>query len=185
MKRKTRESAKIISCSLLKILAMGTLVTIAGLLSQGKTADKLVKDLGRYSAWEIKQLLRRLKVRKLITYDEEDEHSPIMLTERGFSRLSKDNFKVIKGRKWDHFWRLILFDIPEYPKKRQSFQRMLCSLGCFQVQKSVYAYPFDCQSDLIRLASQYKVGGYVTVLTIPTLGPHEKNARDFYFKKSR
>ena len=69
-------------------------------------------------------MLRTLKIQKLITYDEQDEHSPIMITEKGFVRSSKDNFINIKGRKWDHFWRLILFDIPEYKHKRQAFQQM-------------------------------------------------------------
>ncbi len=175
----------IVSRSLLKILGVGTLITIAGLLSQGRNADKLIKGLGKYSIWEIKQMLRKLKIQKLISYDEQDEHAPIMITEKGFTRLSKDNLQNIRGRKWDHFWRLIMFDIPEYKRKRQHFQHMLCSLGCFRIQKSVYAYPFDCQSDLIRLASNYQIGSCVTVLTIPTLGPHEKNARDFYFARGR
>ncbi len=184
MKRKTKNSITIVSRTLLKILGVGTLITIAGLLSQGRNTDKLIKGLGKYSVWEIKRMLRTLKIQKLITYDEQDEHSPIMITEKGFVRSSKDNFINIKGRKWDHFWRLILFDIPEYKHKRQAFQQMLRSIGCFQVQKSVYAYPFDCQSDLMRLASRYHVGNDVTLLIIPSLGKHEKIARDFYFYKS-
>ena len=87
MKRKTKNSITIVSRTLLKILGVGTLITIAGLLSQGRNTDKLIKGLGKYSVWEIKRMLRTLKIQKLITYDEQDEHSPIMITEKGFVAL--------------------------------------------------------------------------------------------------
>lgn len=182
MKRRNLEKSKTMAMALLRLLAVGSVITVIGLLSQGRGVDKMMRGFRRYAAWEIKAMLRRMKVQGLIQYDEEDEISPIRMTEKGFVRFSKENIKAVAGKKWDHFWRLILFDV-SHRGSRQCFQRVLRSVGCYQIQKSVYAYPFDCRDDILRLAMDYGIARGVTILTIPDLGRHEKEARIFYLKR--
>ena len=183
MRRKTKEKTKTIARALLEILGTGAFVTAVGLLSQGRGADRLMKGFAKYGAWRVRQLLRRLKFQGMIVYDEEDEHSPIHLTEKGFVRVAKDRMKRIRGKKWDHFWRLILFDIPERKRTRRKFQQLLCRLGFYRVQRSVYAYPFECKEDILRLAAQFRSSSYVMIYTVPNLGPHEQSARMYYFNR--
>jgi DNA-binding transcriptional regulator PaaX len=183
MKRKKTEKMKTIGMTLLGHLATGTVYTFIGLLSQGNNANKLFKEFGKVAAWQIKRMLRRLKLQGLIKYDEEDESSPILLTEKGFIRHIKTNFLNFKGKRWDHLWRMILFDIPEKAKTRKAFQKTLKSIGCYQLQKSVYAYPFECKDDILRIAAQIHSSRYVMVYTVPNLGPHEKPAREYYFNR--
>ncbi|MBU1033235.1 MAG: hypothetical protein ABII13_04215 [Patescibacteria group bacterium] len=182
MKRKTKDKAETLTRAFFDIMAMGTLVTLMGLLSQGRTADKLFKALGKYSVWRIKQMLRQQKFLGLIEYDEEDEHSPIILTNKGFTRIAKDKLKYIHGKKWDHFWRIISFDVPENKRTRVLFQKQLRRLNFYKVQKSLYAYPYECEKDIKFLAKEYNIRSNVEVYTIPNLGSHETPARKHYFQ---
>ncbi|MBU1032540.1 MAG: CRISPR-associated endonuclease Cas2 [Patescibacteria group bacterium] len=183
MKRKTKDKIKTLTKAFFDIMAIGTLVTLAGLLSQGRTADKLFKALKGYSIWRIKQMLRQQKFYGMIEYDEEDENSLIVLTKKGFTRITKEKFKKIKGRKWDHLWRLISFDVPERKKSRRKFQWQLRSLGFYKIQKSIYAYPYECEQDIKVIASQYNITTNVRVFIVPNLGADEQAARMHYFQE--
>lgn len=184
MKRKTKDKISTLADALLYILATTGLFTLTGLLSQGRNADKLFRALVGCSIWRIKKALRVLQIRGLIEYTQTDEHSPIYITKKGFLRYTKRKFKQHKGKKWDHLWRLIIFDITERSNARRKFQYCLTSIGCFKIQKSVYAYPFGCKNDIKSLASNFSVSSRVEVLTVPNLGSHEKPARQFYFQRA-
>jgi CRISPR-associated endonuclease Cas2 len=185
MRRKTKEKVKTISSAFLELLGTGAFVTIVGLASQGRGMDRLSKYFVKYGKWRIRQLLRRLRLQELIVYDEQDENSPIFLTENGLARLAKERLRTVRRRKWDHLWRLILFDIPERKKARQNFQKFLRSIGCYQVQKSVYVHPHECKDEVLRQAAQYSVSSNVMVYTVPNLGPHEKSARIFFLHQGQ
>jgi CRISPR-associated endonuclease Cas2 len=86
--------------------------------------------------------------------------------------------------KWDHLWHLIIFDIPEVKRKqRDKFSRLLSVIGCFRIQRSVYAYPYDCRKEIVTMASGYSVASDLEVLTVPNLGRYEKAARRYYFAR--
>ena len=180
MKRKTEDKIRNLSTLLYDVLGTGALATIVGLLSQGRTADKLFKCFAGYSAWRIKQMLREQKLLGCIEYDEEDEHSRIYLTKKGFIRIDKKKLKNVSAVKWDHSWRLICFDIPEVTGSRRKFQRMLKDTGCFKLQKSLYAYPHNCKEEVLNLASSIRASSYVDVYTVPNLGRREQEAKKFY-----
>lgn len=162
---------------------MGTVVTLAGLLSQGRTAPRLCKAFAKYGYWRIQKMLRRLKIQGLIEYDAEDEYAPIYLTDKGFARKIKDDLRHIQGKKWDHFWRLVMFDIPKRKRTRDAFQKTLKRIGFFQLQKSVYVYPFDCHEQCTELMKPFQIRPHVVIATTPNLGHMEKQARAFYFQK--
>lgn len=183
MKRKKKEALKIFSNCLYDVLKVGTCVTAASLLSQGRGTPRLLKGFVQYSAHRVKQALREQKLAGFIDYDEEDENSRIILTEKGFLRTTKWSLRNILETKWDHFWRLIIFDIPEKKKARQKFRRLLKAIGCYQLQKSVYVYPHDCKNEILQLASSCRTSKYIDVLTVPNLGRHEKTVRSYYFDR--
>ncbi|MBU1032372.1 MAG: CRISPR-associated endonuclease Cas2 [Patescibacteria group bacterium] len=185
MKRKTKDKLATATDAILEILATSSLLTLAAFLAQGRNADKIFKKLGLYSIWRIKKSLREMRINGFIEYCPEDEHSPIYITKKGFFRYTKAKLKKIKGNKWDHFWRLIMFDISERSNMRRKFQHTLKSIGCYKIQKSVYAYPFDCKDDIKLLASNFKISSRVEILTIPNLGSHERLARRFYFERQK
>ncbi len=180
MKRKTKDKIKSLSDMLYDVLGTGALVTIVGLISQGRTADKLFKCFAKYSAWRIKQMLHEQKLHGYIEYDEEDEHSRIYITNKGFVRFAKKKLKNITALRWDHFWRLICFDIPEKNGSRRKFQYLLKSIGGFKLQKSLYAYPHDCKNEILNMASDLRISSCVDVYIVPNLGRREQEVRKFY-----
>jgi CRISPR-associated endonuclease Cas2 len=183
MKRKTKDSLKMFSVCLYDLLKIGTCVTVGSILSQGRATPKLLRGFIRFGASRLKQALREQKIGGFIEYDEEDERSRIILTEKGFVRSTKWTLQNIFNVKWDHFWRLILFDIPEKKRMRAKFRRLLKTIGCYRLQKSVYVYPHDCKKEILRLAASCRVSANVDIITVPNLGRHEKDARAFYFAR--
>jgi DNA-binding transcriptional regulator PaaX len=184
MKRKTKDRTREITQTVLRILAVAGFMTFVGLISNGRNADKLLKGLCSYSIVCIKQTIRRLKLQGMIEYDEEDESHPIILTEKGMRRALKHEFTHIfsSSRRWDHFWRIVMFDIPERKGKRRAFQHGLKMSGFYRVQDSVYASPFDLKDELLKYARAHGISSDVLMITAPTLGPFERDARMHFFR---
>jgi len=162
-------------------MAVGTTVTVIGLLSQGRSADKLFLGFTKFSAYRIRQMLKQQKLYGYIEYSKEDECSPILFTSKGFLRATKRQLRQFHDLKWDHLWRVISFDIPEKTGCRKKFQRQLLSVGCYKLQRSTYVYPHECKTEILTIAANLGVSKYVTVYATPNLGNREVTARDFYF----
>ena len=92
------------------------------------------------------------------------------LTKRGTERIERyciDNVTFPELEKWDGYWRLILFDIPNTKKRaRDNLAYKLCDVGCVQFQKSIYAYPHSCKEELEIISKFYFVKKYVVYLTV-------------------
>lgn len=80
----------------------------------------------------------------------------ISLTEKGEKEAGKfqiNKLKIKSPKKWDKKWRIIIFDIPEVTRiKRDAFRGKLKEFGFYQLQKSVWVYPYPCRKeiDLLR-----------------------------------
>jgi DNA-binding transcriptional regulator PaaX len=75
-----------------------------------------------------------------------------ILSDEGKKRVLIYNPKILKLRKqekWDGYWRIIIFDIPEELKQsRDILSKKLKEIGMYPLQKSVYVYPFECKDEL-------------------------------------
>ena len=75
-----------------------------------------------------------------------------------------------------------MFDIPSYPKKynyaRDALRCKIKELGFYQIQKSAWVYPYECEDELLFIAGMFQVQKYVEILTVEKL-LHE----DFVRKK--
>jgi len=86
----------------------------------------------------------------------------LRLTSKGFNKLKQDIplFKFFK-QKWDGYWRMVIFDIPENRKTlRASLRRKLISLGLGQWQKSVYITPFPLEEEINQFLKAKDLFGY-------------------------
>jgi len=69
-------------------------------------------------------------------------------------RYQIDDLKIKKPWRWDKKWRVLIFDIKEKQRiKRESLRGKLKELGLFQIQKSVWACPYDFQKEIEMLRS--------------------------------
>ena len=65
---------------------------------------------------------------------------------------------IKKPKRWDHKWRLLIFDVPEKRRfMREKIRRVLKSFEFYRLQDSVWVYPYECEEVLDLLRTKYYV----------------------------
>ncbi|MDO8593567.1 MAG: hypothetical protein Q7R59_01550 [bacterium] len=140
----------------------------AGFIAVSAVAPNMFQLLGRTGAltrlkYRSKSVLARLKYKGEIEFEERDGKKLVRLTEKGQRILDLDREKLkltgSKPKKWDHRYRLIMFDIPE---KRVKVRKLLAfemsEIGFLRIQDSVWAYPYDCEEFMALLKADLRIG---------------------------
>jgi len=79
--------------------------------------------------------------------------------------ISIDSMQLTRNQEWDGKWRIVIFDIPNAKScRRTAFAGKLRELGFIMIQRSVWAYPFECHKEIMILRKFYEVEPYVTYL---------------------
>lgn len=172
-KEVSREITSKLVDEIIRYGAFGAFVT-AGLVTPGvllaldkpfaklmKTLDK--RDYERQIRRETQRVIRYMKQQGLLAGDY--EHG-LQVTEKARRRLARREFrekKVAATARWDGYWRIILYDVPEDQKSaRDALGDQLRRFGCFQLQKSTWITPFACRDEVVEIAANYGVDAYVT-----------------------
>ena len=72
---------------------------------------------------------------------------------------------IRKPRRWDGYWRIVIFDIPEKRRRgREALRNKLKQLGFYQLQKSCFVHPFDCKSEIDFVSELFEVSPYVNFI---------------------
>ncbi len=85
-------------------------------------------------------------------------------------------------KKWDGYWRAIIFDIPEASRRERNFLRKeLRWIGCKEIQKSVWITPLDFEKELLTILHLWKrdFNGDIRFLKIKYITDHEKLRKEF------
>ena len=81
----------------------------------------------------------------------------LSITAAGESALGKVAERILKlldTKKWDHKWRIAIFDIPEtHAALRNRVRDILKRAGFAQLQRSVWVFPHECE-ELVRLIKE-------------------------------
>ncbi|MBM3250634.1 MAG: CRISPR-associated endonuclease Cas2 [Candidatus Nealsonbacteria bacterium] len=130
---------------------------------------KILKEVAR--AWKeinrekLKKEIRNLYRSKLIKKKENPDGScTIVLTEKGKLKALTYHFEKMKveGGKWDGEWRLVIFDIPEnFRKGRDALRDKLKEIGFYELQKSVFVFPYECKSEIDFIIEFFNLRKYV------------------------
>lgn len=95
--------------------------------------------------------------------------------EMSIKRINFDELKLPKPEKWDGKWRIAIFDVPHYKhKNRLALSEKLKDLGFIMVQKSVWAYPFECYKELAIIRKFYEVEKYVVYMEAVEIEDEQK-----------
>ncbi|MBI4134753.1 MAG: CRISPR-associated endonuclease Cas2 [Candidatus Sungbacteria bacterium] len=124
------------------------------------------KDIDRRA---LHQAIRSLYESKLV---KEIQHSDgsvtIELNKKGKHealRFDLQAMHIEAPKHWDHKWRVVLFDVPEKEKNlRDTLRRHLKQLGFYELQKSVFVFPYPCIKELDFLIEFYRARKYVRYL---------------------
>lgn len=137
------------------------------------------KSIDDYYSWReidkkrFRDNLNRLKKEGFIKIYLKGKQGQIELTDKGKDRvrlfLVKD-FEFVYPAKWDGKWRLIIFDVPNKRRGARDILRFrLKSMGCFQLQESVFVFPFDCKGVIDYIKDLYEIKPYVQYIIAETI----------------
>jgi len=131
-------------------------IEVLRLLSQGKSLESL--------PWSRAQIRRKLKdLEKEGLIKEKSGH--VVLTRRGRDVLSEERIWALtipSQKKWDHRWRMVLYDIPVAKNfRRHVFRAKLREMGLVLYQNSVWVYPYPVEEIVSVIADFYGLRDYV------------------------
>jgi DNA-binding transcriptional regulator PaaX len=132
---------------------------------QWKVLRQVSREWKKINEKELKQELKRLYRSKMIKRKENPDGScSIILTEKGKLKILTYHFEKmkIKGGKWDGKWRMVIFDIPEKLKSgRNALRNKIKELGFYELQKSVWVFPYECKDEIDFIIEFFGLREYV------------------------
>jgi CRISPR-associated endonuclease Cas2 len=149
---------------------------------------KVIK--GAKSEWDkinylaLRRSIASLYKSKLIKEKENSDGSITMvLTDNGKKKAITFNIKNIEIKKpkiWDKKWRLLIFDIPEKKRyARDALREVLKRIGFLELQRSVFIFPYQCQSELDFVIEFFNIRPYVRTATVVDLD-NELHLREIF-----
>jgi len=175
----------------MKTLGQKILITLLGVVAMGfsytprqqRNALRLIM-----SEWknisddkigtQIDSLYRSKLIKRKIN---KDGTITLTLTNKGKMKALTYKFeeiKLTKKNEWDNKWHIVMFDIPEKQRvARDIFRDKIKKIGFYELQHSVFAFPYECENELEYIIETYKISKWVRFGTL------EKIDNDAYLKK--
>jgi len=128
-------------------------------------SGELLRSFVNIEEKNFRNSINNLRKQKFIEKKENyDKSIVISLTEKGKLRALNLRFHRLSNKKeiWDGKWRMVAFDIPEECKKgRNALRYRLKSGGFYELQESLFLYPFDCKKEIEDFIKLFKLEKYV------------------------
>ena len=148
-------------------------LALGGIAVVGAVAPNVLSLFGRFgrdrfSENQIRNGFNNLKRKKLVeVIRTEGDKTIIRLTTKGGKRTREmvlDTLTIPKPKKWDGAWRVMIFDVPvSMNKARSAFRATIKDLGMYQLQKSVWVYPYPCEDEILFTANFFNIEKYIEV----------------------
>jgi len=172
---------------LIAVLALGPLLFVGAAAPGIISLLSHVNSSREYSKKQITNAFYNLKKKKYIEIIQEgNEKMKVKINERGKKKIKELCFEIIEIQKpeiWDKKWRILAFDIPTKPKiynqARNALRQKVKDLGFYQLQKSLWVYPYECEDEILFIAEAYQVQKYVEILKVERLLNDEKLKKVF------
>jgi hypothetical protein len=176
----SKKSGIILGKVILTLLAVGGALTIAAVAPNiFAVFGKSSKHRGYFEKDNFKSSLKYLKSQKyikIIEKNKKDEYK-IYLEKKGDKRILKETFndlKISQPIKWDDYWRIIIFDIPDEHKwARERFREKLKTMGFYPLQESVFIYPYNCRGEVEFLCKVFDIRDFVRFMESRNLTPSD------------
>ncbi|MCX6809464.1 MAG: hypothetical protein NTZ65_01810 [Candidatus Berkelbacteria bacterium] len=173
-----KEAFKEVAKAVLRYAILGLVVGIFLTSPTGlsKIVPELIKLRKKYGDRVVDKSLNKIVKDRFIKIIEKNGETTLKITEKGKVRLVNFNIDTIKIREscWDGQWRFVIFDIPEKRRiARDVLREKLKEIGFIQIQKSVWACPYECEEEIDFIASVYDAEPYVNYIIAKKID-HEK-----------
>jgi DNA-binding transcriptional regulator PaaX len=117
--------------------------------------------------YKVRRVLKTLEKNKIISLESRGEEVYVHVIDRFDTRLIKYSIKALldlknKEKRWRGKWYLVTFDIPEKERNKRDYLRnFLKKIGFYKYQKSVYAFPYECEKEVALLKQIVEGGRYI------------------------
>ena len=132
---------------------------------QYRILKTLSKEWRKIDRENLKKEVRNLYRSRLIEAKENPDGSlTYVLTNKGKVKALTYHFQEmkIKENQWDNKWRAVIFDIPEKVKaSRNALRDKLKELGFYELQKSVFVFPYECKDEIDFIIEFFNLRKYV------------------------
>lgn len=179
MKRRKRYKLRIGENEKIVLIAIGTGLLVIGTMifpTLPMAVQPILKMRGQKG---LLKLVENLRKKNLIILSGEK----IRLTRRGKEILQNkalSEIQIQRPKKWDGLWRLASYDIPKkYNRERDWFRGHLKRLDFYQIQASLWAYPYSCKEEIAILAKGLNITDYIIVMETDYL-PNQDELENFY-----
>lgn len=130
---------------------------------------RVLKNFGsewkKISKKELQKAITELYKTKTIEIKENSNGTyTLVLTKQGKLKSLTYYFREMKLKKenWDGKWRIVIFDIPEKMRQgRDALRDKLKNLGFYELQKSVFVFPYHCEEEIEFVIEFFNLRRYV------------------------
>lgn len=137
----------------------------------------------RFNIPYLKRILRRLEKQKLVEVKEERGKQIVKITDAGRVKILKyaiDEIKLKEPKKWDGYWWLVSYDLPEeMGHLRNLIRRYFLSWGFYPIHKSVYLHAYPCWNEIEFLREYFGVREYIKVFKVEKI-ENDRIFREFF-----
>jgi len=113
----------------------------------------------------LREKIRELYRSKMVEIKKNPDGSyTLILTKKGKLKALTYHFQKMKIERenWDGKWRIVVFDIPEKLRwGRDALRAKLKELGFYELQKSVFVFPYECQDEIEFITEFFNLRKYV------------------------
>ena len=90
---------------------------------------------------------------------------------------------LLKRKRWDKRWRVVIFDIPEIRRKtRDQLRETMREAGFYHLQDSVWLYPYDCEDFIALLKADLRIGYAVLYMIVEKIENDSKLKEHYQLK---
>lgn len=152
-----------------KEIFLGILKTgaVLGLALFAPGVLKVFKDFSGNDKWReyypssVEKVTKRLYRRGYVKVKYEGDQPVVIITDKGRVEILKydlDKLEIKQMKNWDGRWRLVIFDIAEkYRNVRDLIREKLKQIGFYQLQESVFIFPYPCEKEIKYLREVLEV----------------------------
>ncbi len=159
---------------ILFLVAVGVVIPASLVLPNLPTILKpLLKSLSKKTQAKEQSVVKSilyLKKHRLMAVKERGGEQILILSEEGKRRILKfklDQISIRRPNKWDGYWRVIAFDIPEKERGgRDALRSTLKRVGFYQLQKSCFVHPFECKDEIDFITETYRISHHVNYMLV-------------------
>ncbi len=141
---------------------------------QFEILGEMAGELSGLRKANLKRTIRLLYGKGILKEEKQlDGTVSIVLSEKGkvqARNFNLENVTISKPRKWDGYWRILVFDVPESLKKlRNTLRFHFKRLGFIEYQKSVFVHPYSCAEEVDQIVKFLGARKYVRQILATSL----------------